>query len=119
MDQSSQVQSAALEQYIQGISKGKFELEEWRSITTAMPGQIDQVAKSLLGASGDANALYEALKDGTISIDDFTNAFVNLDKQGLEGMGFSLLSKLKRALTVSKPRWTTRLRSCHQRGKDY
>lgn len=85
--QSSQVQSAALEQYIQGISKGKFELEEWRSITTAMPGQIEQVAKSLLGASGDANALYEALKDGTISIDDFTNAFVNLDKQGLEGMG--------------------------------
>ena len=85
--QSSQVQSAALEQYIQGISKGKFELEEWRSITTAMPGQIEQVAKSLLGASGDANALYEALKDGTISIDDFTNAFVNLDKQGLDGMG--------------------------------
>ncbi len=85
--QSTQVQSAALEQFIQGVSKGTFEMEEWRSISTAMPGQLGQVAKSLLGASADADQLYNALKNGTVSVDDFCQAFVNLDKQGLEGMG--------------------------------
>lgn len=84
--QSSQVQEAAMEQFVQGISKGKFELEEWRSITTAMPGPIDQVAKSILGADGNANKLYDAMKDGKVSVEDFTNAFVNLDKDGLNGL---------------------------------
>lgn len=84
--QSSQVQEAALEQYVQGISKGKFELEEWRSIQTAMPGQLDAVAQSMLGAGKSSNDLYEALKSGKVSVDDFANAFVKLDSEGINGM---------------------------------
>lgn len=84
--QSVQVQEAALEQYVQGISKGKFELEEWRSIQTAMPGQLDAVAQSMLGAGKSSNDLYEALKSGKVSVDDFANAFVKLDSEGINGM---------------------------------
>lgn len=84
--QSSQVQEAALEQYVQGISKGKFELEEWRSIQTAMPGQLDAVAQSMLGAGKSSNDLYEALKSGKVSVDDFAEAFVKLDSEGINGM---------------------------------
>lgn len=84
--QSSQVQEAALEQYVQGISKGKFELEEWRSIQTAMPGQLDAVAQSMLGAGKSSNDLYEALKSGKVSVDDFADAFVKLDSEGTNGM---------------------------------
>lgn len=84
--QSVQVQEAALEQYVQGISKGKFELEEWRSIQTAMPGQLDAVAQSMLGAGKSSNDLYEALKTGKVSVDDFADAFVKLDSEGINGM---------------------------------
>lgn len=84
--QSSQVQEAALEQYVQGISKGRFELEEWRSIQTAMPGQLDAVAQSMLGAGKSSNDLYEALKSGKVSVDDFADAFVKLDSEGINGM---------------------------------
>ena len=84
--QSAQVQEAALEQYVQGISKGKFELEEWRSIQTAMPGQLDAVAQSMLGAGKSSNDLYEALKSGKVSVDDFADAFVKLDSEGINGM---------------------------------
>lgn len=84
--QSTQVQEAALEQYVQGISKGKFELEEWRSIQTAMPGQLDAVAQSMLGAGKSSNDLYEALKSGKVSVGDFANAFVKLDSEGINGM---------------------------------
>lgn len=84
--QSSQVQEAALEQYVQGISKGKFELEECRSIQTAMPGQLDAVAQSMLGAGKSSNDLYEALKSGKVSVDDFADAFVKLDSEGINGM---------------------------------
>lgn len=82
---STQVQEAALEQFAQTLAKGKPELEDWRSIQTAMPGQLDQVAKKLLGASASSQDLYEAMKTGKVSIDDFTQAFVDLDQQGLDG----------------------------------
>lgn len=82
---STQVQEAALEQFSQVLAKGKPELEDWRSIQTAMPGQLDQVAQAMLGAGASSNDLYEALKDGTVSIEDFEQAFIDLDQNGLEG----------------------------------
>lgn len=82
---STQVQEAALEQFSQTLAKGKPELEDWRSIQTAMPGQLDQVAKKMLGASASSQDLYEALKTGKVSIEDFEQAFVDLDQKGLDG----------------------------------
>lgn len=80
-----EVQGAALEQFSQGVAKGKFELEEWRSICTAMPGQMDQMAKSMLGASAGQQDLYEALKNGNVSMQDFLDTLVRLDAEGGEG----------------------------------
>ena len=80
-----EVQGAALEQFSQGVAKGRFELEEWRSICTAMPGQMDQMAKSMLGASAGQQDLYEALKNGNVSMQDFLDTLVRLDAEGGEG----------------------------------
>lgn len=79
---STQVQEAAMEQFAQALAKGKPELEDWRSIQTAMPGQLDQVAQSMLGQGKSANDLYEALKHGDVTMSDFCDALVRLDKEG-------------------------------------
>lgn len=79
---STQVQEAALEQFSQALARGKPELEDWRSIQTAMPGQLDQVAQSMLGQGKSATDLYEALKHGDVTMSDFCDALVRLDKEG-------------------------------------
>lgn len=80
-----EVQASAIEQFSQSVSKGKFELEEWRSICTAMPGQMDQMAKSLLGATAGQQDLYEAMKNGDVTMDQFLDKLVELDTVGGEG----------------------------------
>lgn len=91
---STQVQDAALEQFTQVLSKGKPELEDWRSIQQAMPGQLDQVSKSILGASASSNDLYQAMKEGKVSVADLSDAFVALDTEGYAGFdSFSTQAK--------------------------
>ena len=76
-------QQHALEQLIQAYSKGKPDMMEWRSLLTAMPGQMKQVAKAM--GYVDTNELHDALIDGTASMDEFMEAIVRLDKEGGEG----------------------------------
>ena len=82
---STQVQEAALEQFAQVLAKGKPELEDWRSIQQAMPGQLDQVAKSMLGQAASSNDLYEAMKAGKVTVEQLEDAFVSLDTEGYAG----------------------------------
>lgn len=79
---SMQVQTAALEQVTQAYSRGKFEMEEWKSLLVAAPGQIKQVA-SAFGMTTDE--LYEAMKDGQISMDSFMNKITELNTNGVKG----------------------------------
>ena len=81
-----EIQKAAVEQFSQAVSRGKFELEEWRSVQTAMPGQLDQVAKAMLGAEAGTMDLYEALKSGDVSMGDFLDTLVRLDNEGGNGI---------------------------------
>lgn len=81
----TEYQQAAIEQFSQVLAKGLPEMQDWRSIEVAMPGQLDQVAKSLLGTTANSNDLYEALQSGSITMDDFTNKLVELDKNGANG----------------------------------
>ena len=80
---STQVQSAAVEQLSQAYSKGKMDMQEWRSIQTAMPAQLNQVAKAM-GMSTDA--LGEGLRNGTVSMDEFMDTMVRLNEEGIDGL---------------------------------
>ena len=75
-------QENALTQYTQMLSAGKVDMQAWRSIQAAMPGQLNQVAEAMMGAGHNANDLYEAMKDGTYSFDDFNKTVMRLNKQG-------------------------------------
>ncbi|NMM99307.1 tape measure protein, partial [Bifidobacterium olomucense] len=75
-------QENALTQYTQMLSAGKVDMQAWRSVQAAMPGQLNQVAEAMMGAGHNANDLYEAMKDGTYSFDDFNKTVMRLNNQG-------------------------------------
>ena len=77
--------SRALEQYNQMLGRGKVDMQSWGTLMDTAPGQLKQLSESLLGAGNDGMDLYEALKEGTVSIDDMNQALVKLDKEGGEG----------------------------------
>lgn len=77
--------SAAMEQFNQMLANGKVDMQSWRSMVNAAPGQMDQLAKSLLGATANQADLYKAMQEGTVSFDEFNEAIVKLDKEGGEG----------------------------------
>ena len=82
---NTQQQEIALLQYTQALAKGKFELQDWRILQQAMPGQLDQVAKAMLGTSAKSMDLYEAIKSGKVSMDDFNQAVLRLNTEGANG----------------------------------
>ena len=79
---SADIQSTALEQLSQAYAKGKPDMMEWRSIQTAMPAQLNQVAKAFNMTSDE---LGEALRNGKISMDDFMTKIVELNENGSNG----------------------------------
>lgn len=76
--------SMAMEQYNQMLANGKVDMQSWRSMVNAAPGQMKQLAQSLVGATADSQDLYEAMKEGTVTFDQFNEALVRLDKEGGE-----------------------------------
>jgi tape measure domain-containing protein len=78
-------QTRAMEQYAQMLSKGTVDLQSWRTLQEVMPGQLNQVAQALLGPTANSQSLYEAMQNGTVSMDDFNNAMLNLDQNGANG----------------------------------
>jgi tape measure domain-containing protein len=79
-----ELQSAATEQFAQAFAKGKPDMMEWRSMLSAMPAQLTQVAKAMGQPSVDV--LGEKLRDGSISMDDFSQALVGLNSKGVGGL---------------------------------
>lgn len=83
---NQQIATAAAEQFRQMLSKGKPDMQDWKSLMQAMPGQLDQLAKAMLGPTAGANDLYEALGGGkhqqTISMDQLLDAMIKLDLEG-------------------------------------
>ena len=80
---SSEIQKSALEQLSQSYAKGKPDMFEWRSAMTAMPAQMKQVAEAM--GFVNASALGEALRNGTVSMDQFMNTIMKLNTQGING----------------------------------
>ena len=78
-----QQQAMALEQMSQAYAKNRPDMMEWRTVMTAMPAQLNQVAKAMgfMNANGIGNstALGEALRKGEVSMNDFMMTFVKLN----------------------------------------
>ena len=105
---STELQATALEQMSQAYAKGKPDMMEWRSIMSAMPAQLNQVADAMgLGKNG-ADQLGEALRDGSISMDDFMDTIIDLNKNGsksfqsFEKQAKNSTNGMKTAITVAK-----------------
>lgn len=89
----AQASAGALEQFRQILSKGKPEMQDWKSLMSAMPGQMNQLAKAMLGAEATTDDLYAALGGGskkageaTISMEELIDAVIRLDNEGGEGI---------------------------------
>lgn len=80
---STEIQASALEQLTQAYSKGKPDMMEWRTAMTAMPAQLKQVAKAM--GYVNADELGQALREGAVSMDEFMNAIVRLNTEGVDG----------------------------------
>lgn len=77
--------SRAMQQYSQILSKGIPDMQDWKTLQEVMPGQLNQVAKALIGPTANSKDLYNALKDGSITMGDFNNAVMKLDTEGVDG----------------------------------
>ena len=78
-----QQQQSALEQLSQAYAKGKPDMMEWRTAMSAMPAQLTQVAKAM--GFVNANELGEALRSGTISMDEFMRTLVKMNTESVNG----------------------------------
>ena len=77
---SSEDASRGLDQYVQMLAKGQVDLESWRSLQETMSVALNDVAKAFGFAGASAqNDLYEALKEGQITFDEFNAKLIELD----------------------------------------
>lgn len=83
---STAVQSSAMEQFTQVLAAGKVDAVAWNSIVTAMPGQMQALAESMLGAGASTEDLKTAIQEGELTLTDFTNELVRMDSEGSESM---------------------------------
>lgn len=92
---ASQADAArGLEQYVQMLAKGKVDLQSWQTLQETMGVALNDVAEAFGFAGKSAqNDLYEALKSGEITFDEFNNKLIELSN---ETGGFA-----DRALTAS------------------
>lgn len=78
---SSADASRGLQQYSQMLAKGSVDLQSWRTLQETMAPALTKVAKKLGIASGNANELYDALQNGTISFDQLNDAMIECDTE--------------------------------------
>jgi tape measure domain-containing protein len=81
--QSMDIQSMAMTQFSQAISKGKPDMMEWRTLATAMPGQLDQISQSLGYGKGQWQQMAADVSSGKLSFDKVKEAIVQLNQDGL------------------------------------
>ena len=93
------LQTNALEQMSQAYAKGKPDMMEWRTMMSAMPAQLKQVATAM--GYVDADALGIALREGDVSMNSFMDTIMRLNKEGIPRF-----SKF-RATSKKQYRWNT------------
>lgn len=78
---SSEDASRGLQQYSQMLAKGTVDMQSWRTLQETMAPALTKVAKKLGITSGNANELYAALQNGTITFDQFNDAIIECDTE--------------------------------------
>lgn len=78
---SSEDASRGLQQYSQMLAKGTVDMQSWRTLQETMAPALTKVAKKLGITSGNANELYAALQNGTISFDQLNDAMIECDTE--------------------------------------
>ena len=73
--------SRGLQQYSQMLAKGTVDMQSWRTLQETMAPALTKVAKKLGITSGNANELYAALQNGTITFDQFNDAMIECDTE--------------------------------------
>ena len=91
-----------LEQYVQMLSKGEVDLQSWRTLQETMPVALNKTAEAF-GFTGKSaqNDLYDALKAGEITFDDFNAKVIELNDGvgGFAEMAKESSSGIKTAFT--------------------
>jgi tape measure domain-containing protein len=82
---SAEQASSAINQWTQAMAKGKPDLQDWRALVQTAPAQMNQLAEATLGAGKTQNDLYNAMKNGAVTIDQVNDKMIELMTQGGEG----------------------------------
>lgn len=86
--------SRAQQQYSQMLAVGKPDMQSWRTLQETMAPALSKTAKKLGIVSGNTTELYNAMKNGQITFDQFNAALIECDT---EAGGFA-----ETALSASK-----------------
>lgn len=120
---SQQMVTSAAEQFRQMLSKGKPDMQDWKALVQTMPGQLDQLARSMLGSTATTNDLYAALGGGQgnkkgakakFTMTDLLNQIIKLDQEG--GQGFASFEEQARQATGGVATSMTNLNTAVSRG---
>lgn len=79
-------QASAINQWTQAMAKGKPDLQDWRALVQTAPAQMNQLAEATLGAGKTQSDLYDAMKNGTVTMDEVTDTMIKMSEEG--GAGF-------------------------------
>ena len=73
--------SRAQQQYSQMLAVGKPDMQSWRTLQETMAPALTKTAKKLGIASGNTTELYNAMKSGQITFDQFNAALIECDTE--------------------------------------
>lgn len=95
--QGAEAAARGLEQYNQMLASGKVDMQSWKTLLEVAPGQMNQLAQSMIGATANQKDLYSALQSGTLTMADLNAEIIRLNTEG--GAGFASFSEQARAAT--------------------
>ena len=109
-----EIQASALEQLSQAYAKGKPDMMEWRSIQTAMPAQLKQVAKAMGYADTATLGAAVRAKGGE---KEFARMMDTMMKMNIEGVaGFKSFDEQARNATGGVQTSITNMKTAFVRG---
>ena len=111
---SSEIQASAMEQLSQAFAKGKPDMVEWRSLLTAMPAQLKQVATAMGYTSVEALGSIVRSKDGAEEFTKMINMMVQMNETGVAG--FKSFEEQARSATSGISTSVTNMKTAIVRG---